>query len=99
MYELEKAVGAVGSQHKNIGLSLENYTSLTEKAFITAIDLESVPPSQDISFTGLNSRDASAISVAWTGCGDGAGAPKACFIILVAQIIVSLSLDSCTVLE
>ena len=98
MYELEKAIGAVGSQHKNIGLTLENYVG-SERAFITAIDLESCPPSQDISFTGLNSRDASATTLSWTGLGDGTGVPQACFVVLVAQIIVSLALDSTTVLE
>jgi len=98
MYELEKAIGALGSQHKHIGLTLENYVGL-ERAFITAIDLESCPPSEDISFTGLNSRDASAITLTWKGLGDGTGCPQACFVVLVAQIIVSLALDSTTVLE
>ena len=94
-----KAIGAIGSEHKNIGLSLANYVDPGEKAFITAIDLEACPPSQDISFTGLNSRGASAITLSWSGAGSGAGTAKGVFMILVAQIILSLGLDSCTVLE
>ena len=99
MYELEKAVGSIGSQYKNIGLSLENYTSPTAKSWINVFDLESSPPSADISFTGLNSRDASAITLSCKGLGVGTQIHQACHVILVAQIIISLSLDSCQVLE
>ena len=93
------------------GLSRAAYLDPTERCFIACLDCEAViSGDDDIDFSGLSLRDSPTIQLTWTGLQgdepkyesdvtDANDAPAQAFVCLYSNLILSIGLDTVSVLE
>ena len=103
LYRLELATGSFQSLYNCLGLSRAVYESDRERAFIQAIDLETlIHADPDLAFLGYNMRDQPTLVLKYTGLNNGTGAgeaaPQEIRVYLMSSTILSISLDQVSLL-
>ena len=114
LYRLELATGSFQSLYNCHGLSRAVYEGITERAFIQAIDLETlIHADPDLAFLGYNMRDQPTLVLNYKGLDGrtaadittggaavaGKAPPQEIRVYLLSSSILSISLDSVSLLE